>query len=238
MGEHPEACPSWQEDIAAWVVAQLAPARERALEEHLASCPACRAEADSLLAVSAVALATEPAPVGQEPGWSSLVGRSHQRAEVVDGPPDGLGERIVGSIQSERRARRVARAAVVALATAAAAVVAVVALSRGGEPAPLDGEQLEFSVVPAGASAHSLVCADDERCSVVQLTATGLDPEVTYALWLSPPAGTWDDRIAAGTFRPEADGTVDVRLRCAMAPDEYGRAWATTPDGTIALDTK
>jgi hypothetical protein len=238
MGEHREACPEWQEDLAAWVVAQLGPDRERALDEHLRSCAVCRAEAESLLAVSAVALSTDGGPIADDAGWAPMADVGAAALRSVEGPPSGLGERILVSVHAERRARRAARAAVVALATVAAAVVAVVALSRGGDPAPLEGEQIAFTVVPAGASAQAVVAPDDEQGSIVQLTASGLDPAVTYALWLSPPDGTWDDRVAAGTFRPDADGEVDVRLRCAMAPDDYGRAWATTPDGKIALDTK
>jgi hypothetical protein len=82
------------------------------------------------------------------------------------------------------------------------------------------------------------VIAEEGSGTLVELIATGLDPDVTYALWLSPADGTWEDRVAAGTFRPDADGEVDVRLRCALPVEEYGRAWATTPEGEIALDTK
>ncbi len=67
--------------------------------------------------------------------------------------------------------------------------------------------------------------------------ATGLDPDVTYALWLSPPDGTWDDRVAAGTlddrvaagtFRPNEYGEVDVRLRSAL-PVNRGPAASGPP---------
>ena len=44
--------------------------------------------------------------------------------------------------------------------------------------------------------------------------------------------------MAAGTFRPDGDGTVDVRLRSALPADEMGRVWATDPDGDVALDTE
>ena len=221
MAEHPMACPEWQEDLAGWLIAQLPPDREALLEQHLTTCADCRAEAESLLAVAAVALATDPdAPFA-----------------ATEQPPAELGERIVATISAERRARRVMRAGVLALGGAAAAVVAVVALQLDSAPAPLAGEEVAFTVVPPGASVEAVVAADAGG-SLVQLTASGLDPDITYALWLSPPQGTWDDRIASGTFRPDADGEVDVRLRCALPADEYGRVWATTPDGAIALDTK
>lgn len=221
MAERPMACAEWQEDLAGWAVAQLDPAREALLAAHLESCATCRAEAHSLLTVAAVSLAADPdGPV-----------------TGAEEPPPELAERIAASIAAERRTTRARRGGVIALASAAAAIAAVIVLQRDSGPPPLQGEEVAFTVVPAGASAHAVI-ADEERGSLVQLTASGLDPEVTYALWLSPPGGTWDDRVAAGTFRPDEDGDVDVRLRCALEVDEYGRVWATTPDGDIALDTK
>jgi hypothetical protein len=223
VDDRPLACPEWRDDLAGWLVAQLPPDREAALAAHLDGCDACRAEADSLLAVAAVSLATVP----DDP------------AGVLDQPPPDLGERIVASMAAERRHRGRLRAGFVVLAGAAAAVVAVVVLgSVGGGPEPLEGEQVAFTVAPPGGRAEAILAADDGGGTVVELTATGLDPEVTYALWLTPPGGGWDDRVAAGTFRPDDDGTVDTRLRCALPVDEYGRAWATTPDGKIALDTQ
>jgi hypothetical protein len=221
MVEHHTACAAWQDDLAGWLVAQIAPDREALLLDHLATCAACRIEADSLLAVTAVSLATDP---------DSL-------SEGEEEPPAELGDRVLASIGAERRARRRLRTGVVALASAAAAVVAMVALQSDGQPARLEGEPVAFTVSPSGATVDAVI-ADEGQGSLVELVATGLDPEITYALWLSPPDGTWDDRVAAGTFRPDEQGEVDVRLRCALPVDEYGRVWATTPDGEIALDTK
>lgn len=222
MAEQPEACAAWREDLAGWLVAQISPEREELLRAHLATCPGCRTEAESLLTVSAVALAADL-----------------DRTPVGDGdPPPELGDRIVASIASERRARRRLRTGMWALAGAAAVIVAVVVVADNDDGAArVSGEAVAFTVVPAGATADAVI-AEEGNGTLVQLTATGLDPAVTYALWLSPPGGTWDDRVAAGTFRPDADGEVDVRLRCALPADDYGRAWATTPEGEIALDTK
>jgi hypothetical protein len=221
MTERPLACAEWQEDLAGWLMAQLPPDREARLVEHLETCASCRAEADSLLGVTAVSLATDP-------------------DATVDGaeePSLDLRRRIVATISAERRSRRMARAGIAALAAAAAVVVTVVALQTDVRPTPLHGEQVAFTVVPPGAAVEAVI-AEEDQGSIVQLAASGLDPGVTYALWLSPPEGTWDDRVAAGTFRPDEHGAVDVRLRCALPADAYGRVWATTPDGKIALDTE
>jgi len=219
MAEHQLACDQWQATLAGWLVAQLDPEEEAALTAHLEGCRACRAEADSLLDVAAITLGTDPgAPAVLEP------------------PPADLGERILARVARERRARGAGRLALV-MSAAAAAVVAGVLVTRPGEEPRLRGEPVVFAHEAAGVAASAVV-APDPSGSVVQLTATGLDPDVTYALWLTPPGGGYPERIAAGTFRPDADGEVDVRLHCALPADEMGRVWATTPEGDIALDTE
>jgi hypothetical protein len=226
MPERPPACLEWQDDLAGWLVAQLPPEREALLRGHLETCSACRAEADSLFAVAAVLLAGDPDVVERD-----------MRLDDGAEPPADLGDRIVVAISAERRSRRrVQRAGYAGLVGVAAAIVAVFALSTDRDPAPVRGDTVAFTVMPTGASADAVVGTDKDG-TIVELSASGLDPSLTYALWLSPPDGTWDDRVPAGTFRPDDDGTVDVRLRSAMPVDEYGRVWATTPDGEIALDT-
>lgn len=223
MAERPEACAAWQDDLADWLVAQISPDREALWRAHLHTCQVCRAEADSLLAVTAIALAADL-----------------DRTAVGDGdPPAELGDRIVASIAAERRARRRLRTAAAALAGAAAVVVITLLLVADDDrgPARIRGEEVAFTVMPDGATVDAVI-AEEGSGTLVELIATGLDPDVTYALWLSPADGTWEDRVAAGTFRPDADGEVDVRLRCALPVEAYGRAWATTPEGEIALDTK
>ncbi|MDP1819824.1 MAG: hypothetical protein Q8K58_08040 [Acidimicrobiales bacterium] len=221
MCEHPQACPEWHGDLAGWLTAQIGPDREAALEAHLSACARCRAEADSLLAVVADSLAAEP-------GVASSSG-------VDEGPPAELGGRIAAHIGRERRRRTVRRSVAAALAGAAAAAVLVGALILAGDDAedPLRGQRFAFTVGRAEA-----VVAPDDGGSVVGVTATGLDPDITYALWLSVPGGRWDDRVPAGTFRPDDEGSVEARLPSALPPEDTGRVWATTPDGEIALDTQ
>jgi predicted anti-sigma-YlaC factor YlaD len=220
MAEHPTACEAWQPALAGWLVADITPEEEAALEVHLATCAACRAEADSLLAVAAVSLGADPS-----------------RCDApLAAPPADLRERTLARVRRERRARQAGRLAM-AMAAAAAAVLAAVVLVDGDDgPGQLQGEPIEFAVVPAGADASAVV-ADDGGGSAVQLTASGLEPDVTYALWLTPAGGGYADRVPAGTFRADADGAVDARLHSALAASEAARVWATTPDGQVALDT-
>jgi len=222
MAEHLQACPEWQDDLAAWLVAQGTPEREAALEAHVASCPTCRDEAHSLLGVAAVALAADPIREQSLPASGS------------DALPARLGARVATGILRERRRRTRRSALLVAVGGAAAAAVLVAALVAGSDDDvdPLRGDRFAFTIGSAEA-----VVAPDDGGSVVQIVARDLDPDVTYALWLSVPGGRWDDRVPAGTFRPGDDGTVDVRLRSAMPAEDVGRVWATTENG-IALDTE
>jgi hypothetical protein len=236
MAERPAACEAWREDLAAWAVAQISPAREAALDAHLATCATCRAEADALLAVAATALAVDADRLAPAPPGPAAAGEP-AAADVGVEPPADLGERIAGRIARERRARLLRRAVVAAAGAAAAAlvvVVSVVALAGDGGPTRIHGQEFAFTTAPPGATATAVV-AEDAAGSVVQLAATGLDPDTTYALWLSHPQ-THPERVPAGTFRPERDGTVDVVLHCSLPADEVGRVWATTDDG-LALDT-
>ncbi len=221
MREHPLACDEWQEHLAGWLVAQLPPEDEAALVDHLATCATCRAEADSLMSVAALTLGADPGSVPWQPS-------------VDEPPPADLADRIVARVGSERRSQRWRRG-LLAAAAVVAVVVGLVALRP--EDASLDGEPVVFARQPAGAEASAVVAPDGDG-SVVELTASGLDPDVTYAFWLTPPGGTYPQRVAAGTFRPDEDGTVDVRLHSPLPAADMGRAWATTPDGQIALDTE
>lgn len=229
----PQACPQWQGDLAAWVTAQGDPAGEAAFVAHLEGCAACRVEADALLAVAAVALVADvdrAAPTRPAPAPS---GSADDRD--LEPPPD-LGDRVAARVRAERRRQAGRRLVLVAVAAAAAAAMVVGAvLLVGGDdgPGPLRGDEFAFTVGRGGA-----VVAPDGAASTVQLTASGLDPGVVYALWLSVPGGGRDERVPAGTFRPDADGTVDVRLPCALPAEQVGRVWATTPDGALALDTE
>jgi hypothetical protein len=216
------ACAAWQERLAGWLLAQVGPEDEAALVDHLAACPTCGAEAESLLGIAAVTLGADP---GVEP--ASSVGE--------DEPPADLADRIVARVATERRAAGRRRVAIVLVGIAAAAVLAVV-LTRDPD-APLDGEPVTFARLAPGVEADATV-APDGGGSLVELTASGLDPGTTYALWLTPPGGSYRERVPAGTFRADAEGQVEVRLHSALPAAEAGRVWATTPAGQIAMDTE
>jgi hypothetical protein len=122
MPEPMPACPEWQEPLAAWLVAQLEPAEEGALTAHLATCAACRAEADSLLGVAALTLGADPGVVP----WRPL---------DDEPPPVDLGDRILARVARERRTHRVRRMAVAVVGVAAVTLIGVLATRPGPDPA-------------------------------------------------------------------------------------------------------
>ena len=220
MAERLEACPEWRDDIAAWLVAQIPAAREAALLDHLRQCPACEAEAEGLLAVAAMSLGAVLDSPAVDPDLL---------------PPPELGDRVVGAVRRERGVRRAMAVGVVGFA-AVLLLSLIVSISSAGDRT-LTGDTVAFAVVPSNGTASAVV-ANDLAGSVVQLRATGLEPNTTYSLWLTPPGGGYSERVAAGTFRPAPDGHVDTILRSSMSRDDVGRVWVTDPKGNIALDTE
>ena len=167
MAERPLACEAWQPTLAGWLVAQLPPDEEAALLAHLDTCETCRAEADSLLHVAALTLGADAGASAAEP------------------PPADLGDRIVARVARERRARRAGRLAVV-MSGVAAAVVAVALVTRdAGEPR-LRGEPVAFVREAEGVDASAVVAPEDNG-SIIELHVSGLDPDTTYSMWLTPP---------------------------------------------------
>jgi hypothetical protein len=180
MAERPLACEAWQGALAGWLVAQLTPGEEAALADHLSTCEACRAEADSLLHVAAVTLGADALP-----------------AASGEPPPPDLGDRIVARVARERRARRAGRIAL-AMSAAAGAVVAGVLVARDpGEPA-LRGEPVAFVRQARGVDATAVLAADDGGGSLLELTATGLDPT------RPTPCGSPHPAVATTTASPRA----------------------------------
>jgi len=235
MAERPDACPEWQEDLAAYVTAQGTPEREAALLAHLATCPACRAEADELLAIAAVVLVMDPDRSAPAPAGAQPIAPTQDDVH----PPAALGPRIAARLASERRRNLRRRSFVAAIAAAAAAVAGVTTVHVLADDGPghLTGQHFAFATRPAGSTVEAVVAPYEDEASVVEIDASGLDPDTTYALWLTEPGGTWEDRVPAGTFRADDDGTVDVQLPCALDADKVARVWATTPDGKVAIDT-
>ena len=138
-------------------------------------CAACRAEADSLLARRR---RDRSAPTPARP-WPS-----------AEPPPADLGDRIVARVAASERRAAPARRGDGAWPAAAAAVVAVVAVIADATASRRCAASRSSFVRQA--RGRRRVGGRSPRTSdgsLVELTATGLDPDVTYSLWLTPPGG-------------------------------------------------
>jgi hypothetical protein len=215
-----EACDDRRGDLAAEALRRLeGPARDD-LVAHVASCEACRTELARLRSVAEVLPLADPDAVGTT-------------------APPALESRVLERVAAAQQAARGQRRnfAFVGIAAAAALVVGVivgslVSLGSDGDARQLDGIEVAFREEPPGVDASATIAGDDDG-TVVELDASGLDPDLVFALWLSSGDG---ERVPAGTFRPDSDGTVEARLPCSLRFRDAARIWVTTPEGEVPLD--
>lgn len=194
-----DGCRAWKESLGAYALGQLREQEKLALEAHLEGCAACRAEADSLLAVSRLLPHADPAQFGPAPQ-----------------PPAELGRRIAATIGSERRAQRRQRRLRFGLgfggaaAAAAAAVLAIFVLSSGEGGGPErevafrslpDGVKIGATLQPQafGTEIHMYVkgISSGTLCRVYMRSANGRD-------------------VSAGTFRYRWGGDSAAVLSAAL----------------------
>jgi hypothetical protein len=110
-------------DIAGYLMEMLTPEQKQQADEHLASCPECRAEVDSMQ------------------DWADAL-RHVPEEMLLDGPPDDadlLLQRTLRQVRDESAAKRFRRVAVVASVAAALIAVAVgggMVVGRSTAPPP------------------------------------------------------------------------------------------------------
>jgi anti-sigma-K factor RskA len=155
-------------------------------------------------------------------------------------PPPDLEDRIIARVRAERGARVVDISARrwrrPALLAAAAAIVAVLVLGVGllsgiGDDSP-SGRTVELAGAEAGLSGSVELRQEDDE-TVLRIVASGLEPDQVYAAWLAPEGG---DKQAAGTFRPDDDGDVEVELLSGFPLESAARVWVTDPAGETVLN--
>jgi anti-sigma-K factor RskA len=117
--------------LASFSLDAVTPAEQEQIEEHLTTCPRCRAELDAFRDVAAaMGNSVEPLPEGL---WSSIASRLPERHDEAAPPmPRLLGADRSGSetspFRSRRRASRSPLATIGAFAVAAAAAAAVLGI--------------------------------------------------------------------------------------------------------------
>jgi anti-sigma-K factor RskA len=169
------------------------------LEAHVATCPRCRAELDTLREVAgAIGHSVEPLPEGL---WSSIVSRLPERPADPESPPmprlSTQPPEPSASSQPHRPTRRRAALAVVAVAAAVVVVGLVVGLVRADNRA--NNLQAQSSAVrnalatpghetvtlnsPSGTALARFVIVPDGRGYLLSSHLPALTGERTYQLW-------------------------------------------------------
>jgi anti-sigma-K factor RskA len=203
MADHPHG------DLAAWLLGELDQDSERSFAEHLAHCDACREEAtelDSLPGLLATAAPPFTVPADLEARTLAAI------------------EQAAGTRRRRRRGWRLP-IAVGAVTAAAAAALAVVVLGDRGDRFALEsvrGEAVDVAATVQVTDVGREVTLDISRLRDPR-------PSGLYELWFVAPDDTRrrPDRISAGTFHPDADGTGRVRLLAAADPQRYPRLSVT-----------
>jgi anti-sigma factor RsiW len=175
-------CREWRESLGAHALDRL-PAEERAaVAAHLAGCPGCRAEADSLGAVAHLLPLADPA-----------------RIEVpAPRPSPALGERVAAALGAQRRLsrrRRQRRFGLALSGAAAATLLAILLLGGGGDSSP--AEHVEFASLPAGVSIGATL-EPHAYGTEVRVYVKGIRSGTLCRVFLRGPGGV---TVPAGTFR-------------------------------------
>lgn len=116
----------------------------------------------------------------------------------------------------------------------AAAAALVLAGATGGVVTLTDRSDDGRTVLLAGAPGTSATAVLQERRwgTAIELEVRGLDAGTTYGVWLQRRAG---DRLPAGSFRPDSDGTFRLSLASAVPLGDSGAVGvARLPDGRVA----
>lgn len=179
-----DGCRHWKEELGAYALGHLSGEERSSLEAHLEGCPDCRAEANSLLAVSRMLPHADPERFGPAPQ-----------------PPAELGKRIVATIGGERRSKRRQRRLRFGLgfggaATATAtAVLAIFVLSNGSEGGP--ERHVAFRSLPSGVKI-SATLEPQAFGTEIHMYVKGISSGTLCRVYMRGPGG---DNISAGSFR-------------------------------------
>ncbi len=209
-------------DLGPLLLGALPPAEHRRVEDHLALCPGCRAEAAELRPV--VGLMAEAAATVE------LDGRGADQPALQDGAL----ERLLAAVDAERPGvrRRPARPWRLP-AVAAAATVLVAGLVTGGLALVGRGGQDRVVTLTGVAGAHASARLDQRSWgTAVTLEAAGLRPGTAYGAWLAYPDGR---RVGAGTFVAQPDGSATVDLSAALPLDQTATIGVTVLGGTDVM---
>lgn len=203
--------------LGSYVVGALDPAERSELEEHLASCLACREE---LAAYAGLPGLLSRLTVDEATG-SALI------------PPASLLPRTLDVVEHERRRRSRSlhrwKTAAVGLAVAAAVAGLFAVLPGGREPAAA-GRPL--TAAAGVTSSGDLALEARPWGTSVRLRLQDLVPAESYTAWAVDDAGA---RSPVATWGPTPDGRADVTGATALPPNAVRSLVVITDDGQELL---
>jgi anti-sigma factor RsiW len=197
-------CPDAAADLGAYALGALEPGERLRVEEHLARCPSCAAEAAEFAALPALLDRVDPAdlsPVAVTPSPELFA-----RMSAAAAPPSRLRTRAVALV--------------------AAALLAVVGF---GVAVWITSSPNETVTATAGAVRATVTVSDVDHGSALDVTVAGMQPHETCSLvavgrdGVRHAAGTWPASAAGGgTWRGWADVDRD-QLAAVVLVGEGGR---------------
>src|SRR4051794_3629899 len=216
----PEEHRLYRERIGAFALGKLDGGELAAMQTHLNSCPACRAEVSELGAVVAALADADPGRIDEYPR-----------------PPANLEESTFAPISEEiHRARRRRGRRLGWLAPVAAAIFAVVIGLAGFawlvEPA-VAMEPLAFRVAPGVRPVGHLIA--HASGTEIRLVVSGARDGQTYRVTLVSEDGK---RVDAGTFIGAGDEPVRGTFHAALQRKDTARLEVGTPGGEPAFFSK
>jgi hypothetical protein len=192
-------CRHWKEALGAYALGHLPDEERVSLEAHLEGCAACRAEAESLLAVSRLLPHADPARFGPAPQ-----------------PPPELGKRIAATVSAEQRSKRRQRRLRFGLglggaaAAAAAAVLAIFVLAGGKESSP--EQHVNFRALPSGVKIGATL-EPQAYGTAIHMYVKGISSGTLCRVYMRGPGG---GDVSAGTFRYRWGGDESAVLSAAL----------------------
>lgn len=200
MSEHPKT----RDLLGPFVMGDLDPAEERAVEEHLENCASCRQEAESL------SLAHD-----------HLV----EFAAASETPPQRLKDRAVSGLPGPATRRSVPAWA------AAAAAVLIVALGLAYGPSLLGSQEVAAAtlepmgeVPDAGAEVNVRGAGENLEVSVDAWGLPKCEREEYYELWFVEENG---EHVSAGSFTVDESGDAELDLTAPQFATSYQRIGVT-----------
>ncbi len=194
-----DGCRHWKEALGAYALGHLADDERTSLEAHLEGCAACRAEAESLLAVSRLLPHADPARFGPAPQ-----------------PPAELGKRIAATIGAVRRSTQRQRRLRFGLglggaaAAATAAVLAIFVLAGGGESGP--ERHVSFRALPDGVKIGATL-EPQAYGTEIHMYVKGISSGTLCRVYMRGPGG---EDVSAVSFRYRWGGDESAVLSAAL----------------------